>query len=397
MRRRTASGLVLVAAGIAVVVATALGAAGKLTPIDAEVDGEDGVDGLANDYGVAVSPDGDHVYSLGASDHAIASFTRAGTGRLEFLELDRDGENGVDSLQNPSALVLSPDGKFVYVASSVNNAVAWFKRNRQTGELSFRDWVEHGVDGVEGLDGPCCQIAMSPNGRTLYASAADSGSVAAFKRNPDTGVLTFLEAESSTETPSLAGAIGVTVSPDGKNVYAIGENDKGVGALVTFKRRRRGRLELLNVRRDDVGRNRGLGDPCCNVEVSPNGRTVYVPGTGDHAITAFTRSPWTGKVSFLATYRDGARGITHMQDPEGLAVSPDNKSVYVGSYADDSLLTFARRRSGRLSFRSVRTDDVEVETDLLGGVWRVAVAPDGRSVYAGAYADHAVVAFKRER
>jgi 6-phosphogluconolactonase (cycloisomerase 2 family) len=395
-------GLTFGLAGLAalVVLGGAVAAPGGLSLIDEEVDGADGVDGIEQEYGVAVSPDGEYLYAVGLTDNAIATFSRTPSGRLEFVELDRDGEDGVDGMLSPTSLVISPNGRSVYVTGTDDQGtLVTFRRNRQTGALTYQGFLEDGVDGVDGLANACCQTAIAPNGRTVYVAAGGDSAISVFRRNPETGALTFLEAELDGEhgVSGLDGAIGVVVSPNGENVYAIGYGgDASDGSLVTFKRKADGTLRFLNVRHDDAGQTRGLADPCCSLAISPNGRTIYVPGEGDHSIAAFKRSKKTGKVKFLAAYRNGTRGIDGMDDPLDVIVSPDNKSVYVAGYEDNALVTFDRKRSGRLRFRNARLDDTG-EITSLGGVWRLAIDPDGRSVYAGAYNDHAVVAFKRRR
>ena len=66
---------------IAVAVLAPLSApeAAALNFVEAQFDGVGGVDGLDYAHGVAVSPDGAHVYITGGYDTAIAIFARDGT------------------------------------------------------------------------------------------------------------------------------------------------------------------------------------------------------------------------------------------------------------------------------------------------------------------------------
>ena len=51
--------------------------------------------------GVTVSPDGKYVYAIGASDDAVAVFSRdSATGKLTFVEVQKDG---VGTLNDPKA------------------------------------------------------------------------------------------------------------------------------------------------------------------------------------------------------------------------------------------------------------------------------------------------------
>jgi DNA-binding beta-propeller fold protein YncE len=76
---------------------------------------------------VTVSPDGKHVYVPGFDDDAVAVFSRdATTGALTFVEFKQDGVGGVDGLNGAVFVAVSPDGKCVYVTGFNDNAVAVF-------------------------------------------------------------------------------------------------------------------------------------------------------------------------------------------------------------------------------------------------------------------------------
>jgi DNA-binding beta-propeller fold protein YncE len=86
------------------------------------------VNGLAGAQSVVVSPDDKHVYVAGGEDNAVAVFRRGAEGRLTFVEFKKDGQGGVDGLHGAETVTLSPDGKFLYVAADIDDAVAVFAR-----------------------------------------------------------------------------------------------------------------------------------------------------------------------------------------------------------------------------------------------------------------------------
>ena len=89
-----------------------------------------GVDGLDGAYSVTVSPDGKHVYAAGRADNAVAVFSRnSSTGALTYVEMQKDGLNGVDGLNGAYSVAVSPDGKHVYATGHRENAVAVFSRD----------------------------------------------------------------------------------------------------------------------------------------------------------------------------------------------------------------------------------------------------------------------------
>src|SRR5205807_4073445 len=93
-----------------------------------------------------------------------------------------------------------PDGVHVYVASELSDAVAAFARNSPPGALTQLSGTA-GCVSETGTSGACADgnaldgaggIAVSPDGTTVYATAATSDAVAVLSRNPTTGTLTQL-------------------------------------------------------------------------------------------------------------------------------------------------------------------------------------------------------------
>ncbi len=159
------------------------GASGALTYVEMQQDGVGGVDGLLGAYSVAVSPDGDHVYTAAAFDHAVAVFSRdEATGALTYVEVERDGVGGADGLRGAGCVAVSPDGDHVYAAAGVDDAVAAFSRDEATGELTYVEMEQDGVGGADGLDG-ATSVALSPDGDYVYVAGYWDHAVAVFARH----------------------------------------------------------------------------------------------------------------------------------------------------------------------------------------------------------------------
>ncbi len=158
---------------------------GMLTFVEMLQDGQDGVDGLYGVSSVTVSPDGKHLYVTGALDDAIAAFGRdESTGMLTFVEMQR----GVDGLGLAYSLIVSPDGKHLYVTGFTDHTVAVFNRDENTGILSFVEVYRDDQDGVEGIEGPM-SITITPDGKHLYVAGHWDDAVAVFSRDEGTGML----------------------------------------------------------------------------------------------------------------------------------------------------------------------------------------------------------------
>jgi Lactonase, 7-bladed beta-propeller len=131
--------------------------------------------------GVAVSPGGGSVYVASRGSDAVAVFRRSSRrGALRQLRgragcRRHGGGRGCGrarALRDPSAIVASPDGRFMYVGSS--QAIAVFGRNRRTGALRqlrgragcVRDRPGAGCGDGRAL-AAVSSLALGPGGRFL--------------------------------------------------------------------------------------------------------------------------------------------------------------------------------------------------------------------------------------
>src|SRR5262245_16563297 len=152
--------------------------AGVLDFVEMMRDGVGGFDKLNGARGVTVSPDGKHVYAVADRDDAVNVFVRdPATSRLTLVQVLRNGQDGVNGLDGARGVTISPDGAFAYVAGGTSDSLAVFARNVSTGELTFIEWKKDGVDGVNGLDG-AASIVVSPDLTNLYVAGSVDKAVA---------------------------------------------------------------------------------------------------------------------------------------------------------------------------------------------------------------------------
>jgi 6-phosphogluconolactonase (cycloisomerase 2 family) len=342
----------------------------------------DSTDGLDAARTVVVSRDGRSVYASSEGDNAIVRFKRnrdTGTLTPRGCIDDNDAEGvddcaqSADGLNRPASLVLSHDGKWLYAASELDDAIVRFKRNRDTGALTPRgcyddndppDGPEDCIDDTNGLS-EVTSIALSPDGKSLYAASETDDAIVRFKRDPDNGKLTPRGCIDDNDpgsgpdncadsTNGLGRASHVTVSADGKWVYATSEDDN---AIVRFRRNRRGALTPRGCLDDnpdgpdDCARDTEGLNSLEMIVLSRDGKSAYAVGEGDNAIVRFKRDPDDGKLTPRGCIEDNdpgsglddcAQSKNGLDDTEAIAFSRDDGWLYVASEGDDAIVRFKR-------------------------------------------------------
>jgi DNA-binding beta-propeller fold protein YncE len=122
---------------------------------------------------LVVSPDGRNVYTTSLRE-GVAVWTRdEQTGKLRFLEWLFNGNAGITGLAGVSGIAVHPDGHRVYVAAQQDNALTAFERQQPHGNLRFLEAITSGQGQVEGLRGARA-VVVSPDGRHVYVGTSES-------------------------------------------------------------------------------------------------------------------------------------------------------------------------------------------------------------------------------
>lgn len=136
---------------------------------------------LAGIHGLAVSPDGKHLYVTSgrfAGDQGVSGFRVLEDSTLEKVS---EFENGIElqGFEGGHYVKVSPDGKFVYATAAKSGRIACFRRDAKTGQLQFQEYLR--ANGKERFGGPS-GIGFSSNGEFVYISIEQEGRVLAFRR-----------------------------------------------------------------------------------------------------------------------------------------------------------------------------------------------------------------------
>ena len=277
------------------------------------------------------------------------------------------------ALLGPDVVVVSPDGKSVYVGSFFGNAVAAFARDPSSGALTQ---LSGSAGCIAETTGGCAVglalgapegMAISGDGKSVYVATALSNAVVVLSRDPSTGALT-----------QATGGSGCIV-------------DAALTGCTTG-------LELS-------GANA--------VAVSPGGDDAYVTSLFSNSVTAFTRAASSGGLAqkegtsaCLVWLRAvGCSFGRALSSPEGLAVSPDGANVYAAAFATGAIDVLDRSaESGAVAQKPglagcVATRSVPGCTHgrALRGVSSIALSPNGRYLYSTSFGSNAVDIFRRSK
>ncbi len=138
-------------------------------------------DGLAGAHAVTVSADGNFVYVAGLHDNALTVFQRNQlTGVVSSLRTYKDGVGGMDGLGGTTSVAISPDGNHLFTTALTDQGVGIFDRDATTGLLEFNATIKRDMStDLPKLDG-ANEVVVSPDGSTVYAVAGISDAIVAF-------------------------------------------------------------------------------------------------------------------------------------------------------------------------------------------------------------------------
>jgi 6-phosphogluconolactonase (cycloisomerase 2 family) len=282
-----------------------------------------------------ISADGAHLYVAARSDNAVNVLARDPVdGSLALVQTRAQGQNVngtiITGLAGAMALALSPDGRHLYAvgADIAGGGVAAFQRDEIDGRLTFLHAIVTGsLPFFERPSG----LAVTPDGRHVLVAARNSNALHVFARNhqeaeADFGRLTAaaVHRDGQAGVQGLVGAFGIDVSRDDRHVYVAAEGSNGV---VWFERNPATGVLSWRERWNKGAGIPGLGGPKA-IRVSHDQRYVLVPGFEDNSLSLFERIA-SGGLSLRQTLFDSQAGLEDMTGPMALDTTTDNRFVYV--------------------------------------------------------------------
>jgi DNA-binding beta-propeller fold protein YncE len=256
------------------------------------------INGFAGPASLALSPDGKTLYLALTLVNAIfvADVSGDGSDANDYTVTGEiQGSTGLP-LDYPYGLAVSPNGDTLYISNYSNNTVSVADVSGQSSDPANDTVTGQLSDPHSDLQSPT-DLALSPNGQTLYVGNA-SGPVAvadvsgnAADANDDT-VTGTVGNEPSTS--------GVAVSPDGETLYAADPGGNNV--------------EVVDLSGDaDQGQTIGdiqpFGDSAGGLDglaLTPGGTGLYVADESEGAVSEVTIPPAAGPITISGTAQVGS-------------------------------------------------------------------------------------------
>jgi 6-phosphogluconolactonase (cycloisomerase 2 family) len=395
-----------------------------VTATPTRLSGQGPRDGLFRPQSVAVSPDGRRVYVAASSDDSVTVLDRdSDTGELTIVQVLVNGRDGVDGLDDAQAVAVSPDSRYVYVASGLGKAVTAFALNDD-------DALEQRQIQLEGLGGgdPLANqrgVTLNRDGTRAYITTSrfDDTAIEVFARGIPAGELRFVGEARCRYDFNIFACTGVDVpfdpaevaiSPDGLNAYAVGRSpgtdDDSIFVYRLGTAQAAPHLDQTLLCRYDLDEERcleteGLISPGSAV-VSPDGRFVYVAATGGLIVLA--REQQTGTLTLVEVEREGLPDTTRFAYASNPAIvlSPDTKQAYVARVefdVDGAILVFDRDPStGELRFAQALHCQYDfllnqcLDVAGLEGLIALSASDDGRHMYVASRDGSSLTVFERD-
>jgi len=225
------------------------------------------IDGFDGPSGMVITPDGTTAY---VNNYGGPEGVGSGNGTTVSV-VDLATNTIVDTImvgQAPAAVAISPDGEFVY---SIN----YEDGNPGTGTMSVIQTSDNTVvDTIMGFSGPFA-IAITPDGNYAYVTNFGSNNF-----EPIGTTVSVVDLNTNTIIATIDLAIqpaGIGITPDGRFAYATNYNTLYAGPMFTDLTAGQGTVNIIDIATNTVlPPTIPVGQSPADVAISSDGKFAYV-------------------------------------------------------------------------------------------------------------------------
>ena len=295
---------------------------------------------------MAITPNGKTIYVSGDEPNAVIPVSAVTHKVGKPIEFGR---------QVPMEMVITPNGKTVYVLPDGGNEIIPIATATNT--------LEKPIKVGQGPGGPY-DMAITPNGKTLYTTWF----------NPkDTGPATVVPISTTTNTREKAikiqsaTSVGLVMSPDGSTLYAFGQSSSEKKAEI---------IPIATATNTpgkpvSVGTTYGGG----GVYVAPDGQLLYLVNYG---ITQTTDVIPVSMATGTAGKPIKINGFVY-----AMAFNPNGSTAYVASEPRQKPSVTCTGQTGVVTPISTATNLRGRPSRVACDPYAIAVTPDGKTVWVG--------------
>ena len=257
---------------------------GKLAEVSRQQQGIEGVDGLNFPIAVTISPDSRFVYVTSPTGTGSLTTFSIKDGKLNFLQNHEGADN---CLKGARLMAVDPKGEFLFVGCCKSHCLTVFDRDVKKGHLRLLNYKADGNDGCNLLEG-AHGIACSKDGKHLYVSSGRWGGdhgITVFEVLQREVLEPIQELEDGEDLKNFNAGNFIKISPDGKYVYATGAKSNNV--LCLERNTKSGRLKYLYDLPVDMETD--LGGMMADVYISKDNRFIYAACEGEKQLFIFER------------------------------------------------------------------------------------------------------------
>lgn len=370
---------------------------GDLTPLTQVSVGKQGIEGLQQPAGLAMSPDGRFLFSMPGNRDAVTCFSRdAKTGHLTWKATHQVNINPLSNstyqdggLMNRRA-VFSEDGKHLYEARPYEVALSTYDVNPANGSMVLGDYYSSNVSMETHL---FSDPFLTPDGGFLFTSDLLDSSLHAWIRNPATGRLTYgyQNPRSGNGLKGMVGRNGMAASRDGRFLYLA---DPGEGAVSVFSIGLVDRMDWIQTEKRHLSDTSGGVEPIVYMALSPDGKQLYTAERQSYAIHIFDRDSGTGKLHYRQAIVADTNTVKSLSGFTGMSMTPDGTLLLITTDIYNGLTLFSRdTATGGLTFRKTLFNG-QGGVEGMTAPGSLVLSPEGRHAYVASWEDNAIAIFQ---
>jgi 6-phosphogluconolactonase len=283
--------------------------------------------GIANPSYLAVDPSGRYLMAVSESGGTLSSYSIAQDGTLTLINSQPVGGD------SPCYVSIDPTGNWVLVANYMGGSVTVLPLGEDGKLGAATAVVKHSGSGPNKNRQEASHVhsaILAPGSSLVLVADLGIDKVMLYDLDTTKGKLTP-HAVPALELKPGTGPRHMAFSPDGKNLYVVGELLSTVtayhydAAAATFQE-----LETQPLLPADFkGQNTSA-----DVHITPDGKFLYASNRGHKSLAIFKIDPATGKLTLVG--HEPTQGKT----PRNFAIDPSGSFLLVANQDSNSVVTF---------------------------------------------------------